>query len=438
MAIITPHTTRAPGTVLTASIYNADHVNHVNNANALNLNAGLFNDSIIITGTGKVFALNETSTGASAFVMRLAGVDKAYIGVASAVNNLVTGSAIDDLVLRTQGGKVLFSLDSGATVRLALDTALKPGANDGVALGTTILAFSDLFLASGGVINWNNGDVTATHLANTLSFAGAASGYKFDANLHVTGANAATATNLVISWEAAGGDIQSYSSLPLFLNRQGNNVVIGDTIRPVANDGAQLGTAVFSFADLFLASGAVINFNNGNVILTHSAASLVISGATVFNLGTSCVFTVGSIELGAAADTSLSRSAAGRLAVEGVNALLTSSTDTVTNKRNQPRLSSAASGDVSPDVSVADIYIRTALSATTAINSPGGTPVGGEKLLFRLKDNGTSRVLNWNAIFRAVGVTIPASTSISKITYVGAIYNSDDTKWDVVAVTTEV
>lgn len=36
MATIVPHTTRAVGTVLTASIYNADHVNHVTNANALN------------------------------------------------------------------------------------------------------------------------------------------------------------------------------------------------------------------------------------------------------------------------------------------------------------------------------------------------------------------------------------------------------------------
>lgn len=36
MATINPHTTRAVGTVLTASIYNADHVNHVTNSNALN------------------------------------------------------------------------------------------------------------------------------------------------------------------------------------------------------------------------------------------------------------------------------------------------------------------------------------------------------------------------------------------------------------------
>lgn len=36
MVAINPHTTRATGTVLTAAIYNGDHVNHVNNCNALN------------------------------------------------------------------------------------------------------------------------------------------------------------------------------------------------------------------------------------------------------------------------------------------------------------------------------------------------------------------------------------------------------------------
>ncbi len=36
MATITGHTTRANGTILTAAIYNADHVNHVTNAQALN------------------------------------------------------------------------------------------------------------------------------------------------------------------------------------------------------------------------------------------------------------------------------------------------------------------------------------------------------------------------------------------------------------------
>lgn len=58
-------------------------------------------------------------------------------------------------------------------------TRMAPGTNDGLALGDATKSFADLFLASGGVINWANGDVTATHSSNALAFAGASSGYSF-------------------------------------------------------------------------------------------------------------------------------------------------------------------------------------------------------------------------------------------------------------------
>ncbi|MDO8639969.1 MAG: hypothetical protein Q7R33_00320, partial [Nitrosarchaeum sp.] len=61
-----------------------------------------------------------------------------------------------------------------------------PTSSDGAALGTTALMWSDLFLASGGVLNWNNGDVTVTHSTDTLAFAGATSGYTFDNNVVAT------------------------------------------------------------------------------------------------------------------------------------------------------------------------------------------------------------------------------------------------------------
>ena len=50
--------------------------------------------------------------------------------------------------------------------------ALTPGTSDGTALGTTSLMWSDIILASGSVINLDNGDVTLTHSANTLTVAG--------------------------------------------------------------------------------------------------------------------------------------------------------------------------------------------------------------------------------------------------------------------------
>lgn len=81
--------------------------------------------------------------------------------------------------------------------------------------------------------------------------------------------------------------------------------------------------------------------------------------------------------------------------------------------------------------------VLTAMSANTTIAAPTGTPVQCQDLVFRFKDDGTARTLTWNAIFRAIGVTLPTTTVANKLTYVGCKYNSTDSKWDVVAVQQE-
>jgi hypothetical protein len=60
---------------------------------------------------------------------------------------------------------------TGATVTgMTLSASVvAPDASDGAALGSTSLMWSDLFLASGGVINFNSGNVTLTHSAGTLT-----------------------------------------------------------------------------------------------------------------------------------------------------------------------------------------------------------------------------------------------------------------------------
>ena len=111
---------------------------------------------------------------------------------------------------------------------------------------------------------------------------------------------------------------------------------------------------------------------------------------------------------------------------------------TLTGKRIDPRVSSTASGSsVTPTIASYDQYVYTALAANLTINAPTGTPVVGNKLMFAIKDNGTSRTLTWNAAFAPVGVTPPAATTVGKWTYVGCIYNANATRWDVIAVATE-
>lgn len=53
-------------------------------------------------------------------------------------------------------------------------SAFSPIASDGTALGTSSLMWSDLFLASGGVLNFNNGNLTVTHGTGALTFSASA------------------------------------------------------------------------------------------------------------------------------------------------------------------------------------------------------------------------------------------------------------------------
>ena len=84
-----------------------------------------------------------------------------------------------------------------------------------------------------------------------------------------------------------------------------------------------------------------------------------------------------------------------------------------------------------------DMAIITAQAVALTINIPTGSPEHGRKLIIRIKDNGSARALTWNAIFRAIGTTLPTTTTISKVLYMGCVYNTTDTKCDIVAVSEE-
>lgn len=139
------------------------------------------------------------------------------------------------------GSGTVVAMQTAPTFATSITTpSVLATANDSGALGASGTAFSDLFLAAGGVINFDNGDVTITEGTNVLTFAGATTnGYQFQ----------------------------------------------DGPIRPVANDGVALGVSGTAFSDLFLADGGVINWNAGNVSLTHSAGILTISDQNIGTTG---------------------------------------------------------------------------------------------------------------------------------------------------------
>lgn len=86
-----------------------------------------------------------------------------------------------------------------------------------------------------------------------------------------------------------------------------------------------------------------------------------------------------------------------------------------------------------------DIHTITALAAaiTSFTTNLSGTPVNGQKLTIRIKDDGTARAITWGASFASRGATLPTTTFLGKYVYVGLIYNSTASVWDCVAVSQE-
>jgi len=120
--------------------------------------------------------------------------------------------------------------------------------------------------------------------------------------------------------------------------------------------------------------------------------------------------------------------------------LYLTATSTISQRIN-PRvntITSSATPAINTDTT--DVFTITALAVaiTSMTSSLTGTPVDGQKLIIRIKDNGTARAITWGASFANRGATLPTTTVLSKVVYVGLMYNSAASIWDCIAVSQEV
>ena len=116
-----------------------------------------------------VVALDETATTEDAVLninLITAGTVQESLTLVDGTMSFRGAATID-----TSGNNAL-TLNAGTEDVVITASNIEPNADDGSALGTSGTAWSDLFLASGAVINFNAGDVTLTHSANTVTVAG--------------------------------------------------------------------------------------------------------------------------------------------------------------------------------------------------------------------------------------------------------------------------
>ena len=125
-----------------------------------------------------------------------------------------------------------------------------------------------------------------------------------------------------------------------------------------------------------------------------------------------------------------------RLMLSDLASMLSSLTETLTNKRITPRITtitSSATPAINTDNCDCVTITALAVAITSMTTSLTGTPTNVQKLIIRIKDDGTARAITWGASFEAKGVALPTTTVISKVLTVGFIYDTVTSKWGCVA-----
>ena len=119
--------------------------------------------------------------------------------------------------------------------------------------------------------------------------------------------------------------------------------------------------------------------------------------------------------------------------------ILGNATATTLTARILPRVYSIVSS-ATPAVNT-DLYDAVSITAlATGISSISitGSPNNFDKLLFRIKDDGTTRTIAWGTSFVAMGTPLPSATVAGKILTVGFIYDSVLTKWGCVVTAQQI
>jgi hypothetical protein len=93
------------------------------------------------------------------------------------------------------------------------------------------------------------------------------------------------------------------------------------------------------------------------------------------------------------------------------------------------------------NVNTVDQYNITGLSTDITISVTSTvTPNDGQRLLIRIRDNAIARNLTWTQTanqFRFIGISPPTITSVSKLIYIGCVYNAADGYWDLISSLTQ-
>lgn len=167
------------------------------------------------------------------------------------------------LTIQAETDRLNISNDDGDLTLAVVGHVNVPTGKSYAVNGTAVLTGTQLSLGSGGVINFNVGDVTITHSANNIAVAG----------------GTLTSTAFIPSASTVPTDglyLPAANTLGWAINSAAEMQLTATALSPAVSGGIALGTSALLWNGINLSPATAINFNNA-LSITHSAAALTIN-----------------------------------------------------------------------------------------------------------------------------------------------------------------
>lgn len=351
--------------------------------------------SVINTGTGNnVLATSPSVTGAT-----------------------LTTTTVNGVTLTTGGGTTTFLNANGAYSAPAGSGTVNSGTNAQFAYyastGTAVSGNSSVTFANsggtprivigsgtevGGLIINGGTSITSTILPGTVS-----------ANITLPSATSTL-------YGTASASITSSQLATSLSDETGTGVVMFGTSPTVttsilaAASTANIGNTTTGWAHLYMTSGGILDFGNGNVTITHATGVLTVGTSMDLRMTTAGTNATSVVTLGG--------------------------TQTLSNKRTVKLTSTVAGPGATPSINTdTSVYVDyTAVAANITGITVTGTPNRGDTLWISFTDNGTARTIVFGTSFEASTVPLPTTTVISTRLDVGFVWDVVTSKWRCVAV----